>query len=85
MFQKYSCQVSKPSDVSGGIFSKRVTDDDDRSNTFFLASCSEYCVVTMEYRASDHAHWGSACISSESALRELSAAAVRPLIFFCAS
>ena len=29
MFQKLSCQVSKPSDVSGGIFSKRVTDDDD--------------------------------------------------------
>ena len=55
MFQKYSCQVSKPSDVSGGIFSKRVTDDDDRRKTFFLASCCEYSsliyrVVTMEYR-----------------------------------
>ena len=68
MFQKYSCQVSKPSDVSGGIFSKRVTDDDDRRKTFFLASCSEYSsliyrVVTMEYRTGDR---GNACISSES-------------------
>ena len=38
-----------------GFFSKRVTDDDDRRKTFFLASCSEYSsliyrVVTMEYR-----------------------------------
>ena len=37
------------------FFSKRVTDDDDRRKTFFLASCSEYSslnhhVVTMEYR-----------------------------------
>ena len=41
-----------------GFFSKRVTDDDNRRKTFFLASCSEcssliYCVVTMEYRTSD--------------------------------
>ena len=67
-----------------GFFSKRVTDDDDRRKTFFLASCSEYTsliyrVVTMEYRTSDR---GNACISSESA------AVVRPansLIFHCAS
>ena len=58
MFKKYSCQVTKPSDVPGGIFfPKRVTDDDDRRKTFFLASCSEYSslifrVVTMEYRRS---------------------------------
>ena len=74
-----------------GFFSKRVTDDDDRRKTFFLASCSEYSsliyrVVTMEYRT------GGACIYAfpvhESALRELSAAVVRPansLIFHCAS
>ena len=41
-----------------GFFSKRVTDDDDRRKTFFLASCGEYSsliyrVVTMEYRTSD--------------------------------
>ena len=43
MFQNYSCQISKPPDVSGGFFFfKRVTDDDDRRKTFFLASCSEY-------------------------------------------
>ena len=72
------------------FFSKRVTDDDDRRKTFFFASCSEYSsliyrLVTMEYRTSDR---GSACISSESALRVLSAAVVRPantLIFHCAS
>ena len=57
MFQKYSCQVSKPSDVSGGIFSKRVTDDDDRRKTFFLASRGEdsslihrVVIMVMEYR-----------------------------------
>ena len=49
-----------------GFFSKRVTDDDDRRKTFFLASCSEYSsliyrVVTMEYRTGDR---GGACISS---------------------
>ena len=73
-----------------GFFSKRVTDDDDRRKTFFLASCCEYSsliyrVVTMEYRTSDR---GGACISSGSALRELSAAVVRPansLIFHCSS
>ena len=59
-----------------GFFSKRVTDDDDRRKTFFLASCGEYSsliyrVVTMEYRTGDR---GGACISSGSALRELSAA-----------
>ena len=71
-----------------GFFSKRVTDDDDRRKTFFLASCSEYSsliyrVVAMEYRTSDR---GGAC--SGAALRELSAAVVRPansLIFHCAS
>ena len=60
MFQNFSCQISKPSDVSGGIFSKRVTDDDDRRKTFFefLASRGEdssltHRVVTMvmEYRS----------------------------------
>ena len=75
MSQKYSCQVSKPSDVSGGIFSGRVTDEDDRRKTFFLVSCSEYSsliyrVVTLEYHR---------CISSESALRELSAAVVQQI------
>ena len=40
-----------------GIFSKRVTDDDDRRKTFFLASLGEessliHRVVTMEYRSS---------------------------------
>ena len=72
------------------FFSKRVTDDDDRRKTFFLTSCSEYSsliyrVVTMEYRTGDR---GDACISSGSALRELSADVVRPansLIFHCAS
>ena len=81
-----------------GFFSKRVTDDDDRRKTFFLASCSEYSsliyrVVTMEYRAptGDRGGRGAyACISSGSgsAHRELSAAVVRPansLIFHCAS
>ena len=63
-----------------GFFSKRVTNDDDRRKTFFLASCSEYSsliyrVVTMEYRTSDR---GGACIfpvamHDGSALRELSA------------
>ena len=74
-----------------GFFSKRVTDNDDRRKTFFLASCSEYSsliyrVVTMEYRTSDR----GAYISSGSALRELlhAVAVVRPansLIFHCAS
>ena len=90
MFQKYSCQVSKPCHVSGGIFSKRVMDDDDRRKTFFLASCSEYSsliyrVVTMEYRTSAAMH---AFPVSPHALRKLSAAVVRPansLIFHCAS
>ena len=68
------------------FFSKRVTDDDDRRKTFFLASCSEYSsliyrVVTMEYGTGDR---GGACISSTSgsALRELSAAVVRPALIF---
>ena len=48
---------SRPT-LLAGFFSKRVTDDDDRRKTFFLASCGEcssliYCVVTMEYRTSD--------------------------------
>ena len=48
---------SRPTFLAG-FFSKRVTDDDDRRKTFFLASCSEYSslnfrVVTMEYRTSD--------------------------------
>ena len=48
---------SRPTFLAG-FFSKRVTDDDDRRKTLFLASCSEYCsliyrVVTMEYRTSD--------------------------------
>ena len=80
---------SRPT-LLAGFFSRRVTDDDDRTKTFFLASCSEYSsliyrVVTMEYRTSDR---GNACISSESAVREFSAAVVRPansLIFPCAS
>ena len=80
MSQKYSCQVSKPSDVSGGIFSKRVTDDDDRRKTFFLASCSEYSsliyrVVTMEYRTGDD----DPAVSPHSELRELSAAVVQQI------
>ena len=73
-------------------FFQRVMDDDDRRKTFFLASCSEYSsliyrVVTMEYRTSDRGS-ACACISSESALRELSAAVVRQAnssIFHCAS
>ena len=60
---------SRPTFLAG-FFSKRVTDDDDRRKTFFLASCSEYSsliyrVVTMEYRTGDR---GDACISSRSAL-----------------
>ena len=48
---------SRPTFLAG-FFSKRVTDDDDRRKTFFLASCGEnsslICrVVTMEYRTSD--------------------------------
>ena len=48
---------SRPTFLAG-FFSKRVTDDDDRRKTFFLASCGEYSslicpVVTMEYRTSD--------------------------------
>ena len=80
---------SRPTFLAG-FFSKRVTDDDDRRKTLFFALRSEYSsliyrVVTMEYHTSDH---DSACICSESALRELSAAVVRPansLIFHCAS
>ena len=57
MFQIHSCRVSKPSDISGGIFSKRVTDDDDRRKTFFLTSCGEFSSLiprfTMEYRTSN--------------------------------
>ena len=77
-----------------GFFSKRVTDDDDRRKTFFLPSCRQYSsliyrVVTMEYRRSTGDRGGAhACISSGSALRELSAAVVRTansLIFHCAS
>ena len=82
---------SRPTFLAG-FFSKRVADDDDRRKTFFLASWSEYssliyCVVTMEYRTGDRGGAsGGACISSGSALRELSAAVVRPaLIFHCAS
>ena len=63
---------SRPTFLAGFFF-KRVTDDDDRRKTFFLVSCSEYSsliyrVVSME-STSDR---GSACNSSESALRELS-------------
>ena len=51
----------------------------------FRSSCDVALASPMEYRTSDR---GNACISSESALRELSAAVVRPaisLIFPCAS
>ena len=91
---------SRPTFLAGVFFFKRVTDDDDRRKTFFLASCSEYTslisrFVTMEYRTSNRGMRNAlltidACISSESALRELSAHAsvVRPansLFFHCAS
>ena len=81
---------SRPTFLAG-FFSKRVTDDYDRRKTFFLASCSEYSsliyrVVTMEYRTSDRGMCMHICISSESAIRELSAAVVQQsLIFHCAS
>ena len=72
------------------FFSKRVTDDDDRKKTFFLASCSEYSsliyrVVTMEYRTDDRcAHAFPVGPHSASFLH----AVVRPansLIFHCGS
>ena len=56
------------------------------SSSLHQYSSSIYRVVTMEYRRSTCSVRGSACISSEYALRELSVAVVRPaLIFHCAS
>ena len=78
-FKKIPAKFQSRPTFLPGFFSKRMTDEDDRRKTFFVASCGEYSsliyrVVTMEYRTSDR---GSARISSESALRELSAAVVQ--------
>ena len=54
--QKYSCKVSKLSDIPGVIFSKRVTVDDVPRKTFFFAPRGDdrpltFRVVVMEYRS----------------------------------
>ena len=73
MFQKYSCQVSKPSDVSGGIFFQKSDGRRRSKETFFLASYSGFSslisrVVTIEYRRSTLL----LAIARQSVLRELS-------------
>ena len=40
-FKNIPAKFQIPSDVSAGIFSKRVTDNDDPRKTFFLASRGE--------------------------------------------
>ena len=70
-----------------GFFSKRVTDDDDRRKTFFLASCGEYSsficrVVTMESRNSDR----GMCVHFQWVRTPRAFCSCRPaLIFHCAT
>ena len=78
---------SRPTFLAG-FFSKRVTDDDDRRKTFFLASCSEYSslnyrVVTMEYRTSDRG-MRSAAVHARLHSAAASFLQLSSLIFHCA-
>ena len=72
MFKKIPAKFQSRPTFLAGFFSKRVTDDDDRRKTFFLASCSEYSsliyhVVTMEYRTSDRGNAYAFRVSPHSA------------------